>query len=352
MSVLRNRNGDQLIPERNLSIKPICRVCGSSTIREVGTVEYLAGYAWPVYDCKVCGCRFTRHDSTVYNLLHQTGAISYYRDYRNLAAQTKALFDKRDVAGLRRFLSGWSKYRFIINETADISATARLLEVGCSRGYLTSYFILSAQNILGIDVSAEAVNGACAAFGDHFVLSSSPAIKASAPYDIIYHVGMIGCVTDPVGFTKELLAMLKPGGQLLFNAPNRLACCMKNQLWLDSAPPPDLVTLYQPGFWQHQFAAMADVAEDIELCDADRSFLLGFRKLFGRAWRAPKPRALGETAPLAEPIQGKSDRVWMQLERGVGKLARVTGLSALAPRWPAEFGLFVSMRKKEVGPRC
>ena len=45
-------------------------------------------------------------------------------------------------------------------------------------------------------------------------------IRAEAPYDFIYHVGMIGCVSDPVKLTRELLALLKPGGILLFNAPN------------------------------------------------------------------------------------------------------------------------------------
>ena len=97
--------------------------------------------------------------------------------------------------------------------------------------------------ILGIDVSPEASTSARASFGDHFAVGLD---AAQPPYDVIYHVGLIGCVDDPIALTRRLLAMLKPGGLLLFNAPNRDALGLDGQLWLDSAPPPDLVTLF-PG---------------------------------------------------------------------------------------------------------
>jgi SAM-dependent methyltransferase len=326
-----------------------CRMCNSQKLREAGVVEYIAGYAWAVFDCESCGCRFTKHDSAVHNLLHQLGAISYYRDYRNLAAESKRLFDLRDAAGLRSLLASSPKYGFVIREVEQWPTDARVLEIGCSRGYLTSCCILGGRKVLGVDVSPEAVEGARAAFGDHFELAGSTRVAAGAPYDLIYHVGMIGCVADPVGMTRQLLALLKPGGRLIFNAPNRAACRMKNQLWFDSAPPPDVVTLFPPGFWRRQFAEVAVVREGIEFCDADRSFLLGLRKNLGREWRPPAPHRITEGAANSTSVPRGLDGAWQWFERGAGKIARITHLSELVPRWPTKFGLFVKMSPRPVG---
>jgi SAM-dependent methyltransferase len=262
-----------------------------------------------------------------------------------MALESKRLFDLRDLGGLGSFLCRWAKYRFVLNEVRNAPNDARVLEVGCSRGYLTAFFILGGKtNILGVDVSSEAVDHARAAFGDYFALASSRDVAVGAPYDIIYHVGMIGCVSDPLGLTRELLGLLKPGGTLLFNAPNLAACAMKNQLWFDSAPPPDLVTLYPPGFWQRQFADIADVREDVELTDCDRSFVLAVRRRFGRSWQPPRPRAFQQVAEAVVEQRGLADRTWGWFERRLGGVARVSGLSRLAQRRPSEYGLFVTMR--------
>ena len=149
------------------------------------------------------------------------------------AQSCKTLFDKGDRSGLRSELSQASKYRFIIEQIDREPAEARILEVGCSRGHLTSIFILDRRRITGVDVSQKAVAAARAAFGDHFVLAGDPSIGARAPYDVIFHVGTIGCVADPVGMTRQWLDLLKPGGRLLFNAPNRDGCTLRGQLWFE-----------------------------------------------------------------------------------------------------------------------
>src|SRR5205814_1852125 len=127
-------------------------------------------------------------------------------------------------------------------------------------------------------------------------LGDSSSLQLGAPYDIIYHVGMIGCVADPIELTKQLLAMLTPHGRLLFNAPNRQSCSLRGQLWLDSAPPPDLVTLFPPGFWKRQFYASAAVIEETEMHSARMSLEIGLRKSFGPRWQKPIP------LPLAFPV--------------------------------------------------
>jgi SAM-dependent methyltransferase len=264
--------------------------------------------------------------------------------------ECKRRFDAGDIEGLRDELCANSKYRWIIQAIERHGKSGRILEVGCSRGYLTSYFILAGYKVLGADVSAEAVNAARAAFGSFFETSNSALIQERAPYDVIYHVGTVGCVADPVGITNQLMDMLAPGGRLLFNAPNVQACLSKAQLWIDASPPPDVVTLFGPGFWSDRFSGRARVLEEIEMSSPERSFAVGLRKLLGRRWRKPIPIPLEQSSNDFKTSRVEdghfSNRAWNTFERGMVGIARRTGAMKLMRPQPAPFGLFVTMTKK------
>ena len=145
-------------------------------------------------------------------------------------------------------------------------------------------------------MSSEAAENARALYGDHFALAGDPRIEAEGPYDIVYHVGLIGCVADPVKLTWDLLSLLRPGGRLLFNAPNRAARHLAGQVWIDSAPPPDVVTLFPQGFWSRQFSDFADVAEEVETVSANRALVIGLEQLLRRRWRAPDARDIHQAS--------------------------------------------------------
>jgi 2-polyprenyl-3-methyl-5-hydroxy-6-metoxy-1,4-benzoquinol methylase len=320
-----------------------CRICQSPEIVAAGEVEYYSGFAWPIYDCAGCGCRFTSHDESIYNWLHQQPR-SVYGVYRDLAETARQLFEKGDVQGLKEHLSQTPKYKFVIDSIERLPRTSRLLEIGCSRGQLTSYFILAGYNVLGTDVSPEAIGAAKQDFGNHFTSTDSMSIRESAPYDIVYHTGMIGCVADPLKTTNEALSLLKPGGRLFFNAPNRDACALKDQLWIDASPPPDVVTLFPPGFWTKRFRDVVDVEENIEMLPPGRSFGIAMRQLFGWRWKPPKPSALESSVNNYKgPSRSKwSDRVWSKAERA----ASAIGLVRLTRARPAPFGIFVAIVRK------
>jgi len=323
-----------------------CRICGSGRIGLAGIVEFFSGYAFPVFDCADCDCRFTWHDPSAYESFYAE-ARSCYRRYLDQAARCKALFDRDDLAALRAELAAAAKYRFIIEELDREPRSACFLEMGCSRGHLTSYFILAGRRITGVDASARAVAAATEAFGSHFVCEGDPAIAAGAPYDAIYHVGTIGCVADPVGMTQRLLRLLKPGGRLLFNVPNRESCHLRGQLWIDSAPPPDVVTLFPPGFWRRYLADSAEVREEVELYPPERALFVGLQKFVGLRWRKPVPVPLGEgeCASVSSRVYGNA--LWRFLERLLRRAGKVPALTGIAPSHPTEFGLFVCMTKKD-----
>lgn len=331
-----------------------CRICGSHNVNNIGQVEYYSGFAWPVFDCGECKARFTRHDASIYDVLHRE-AGSCYNLYRTLLKRCTEAFRAQDLDTLKRELSQASKYKFIIDEIERRPHDPKLLEIGCSRGYLTSYFILAGYQIIGVDVSSEAIKAASDAFGNHFVVDGDSSVNANAPYDVIFHVGTIGCVADPLGLTSHLLDLLKPGGHLLFNSPNLQSCGLRKQLWIDAAPPPDLVSIFPPGFWQKQFARRALVEESRENCHPHQALSVGLRKFFGRAWQKPVPIPLDRSSQwyIGGHVDGNGyppgvgDFAWRNFERLVSKICRETGLSKLFPAQPTDFGLFVKMTRRD-----
>jgi SAM-dependent methyltransferase len=319
--------------------EPVCRVCGSTRVRSVGRVEYLKGLPCEIIDCDGCGCRWSGHDATVHDRLHEVPAISYYADYRELLSECRRLFDRRDRSGLEQFLKTTPKYQFVLNELAKSDA-GRVLEWGCSRGYLTAPSILAGRDILGVDISADAVGAARQAFGDHFAPADSPRIEQNAPYAAIYHVGLIGCVPDPMGLTRRLLSLLAPGGRLFFNAPNRAAMHRRGQLWLDSAPPPELITLFPEDFWSRQFGSTCTVRERITRASAQESTVKTLQRWFGAAWQPPVPHAIesGSAHYWRQPTPGP---LWQTLEAAISKVSTTTGLGVGS--WPQEYGFYVEM---------
>ena len=320
-----------------------CRICGAAAARQIGAVEYFEGFRWPVHDCDACGCRFTAHDSTVHDQFQRQPALSYYSEYHALADRCRDLVAARDLAGLERLLGGSPKYRFVIETISRLPLSASILEFGCSRGYLTAYSIVAGRCITGVDVSPAAVTAARQRFGDFFAVAGTPEATAGAPFDLIYHVGLIGCVADPLDLTRSLLAMLKPGGRLIFNAPNKGALRFSNQLWVDSAPPPDVVTLFPAGFWHAQCSPTADAEESEALLDARSSFAIDVERTLGIRWHSPAAQPMSVRGhAFAQPGGG-----WRHLlARAITQAASVAGVMSDAGRRPSEFGLFVSMSPK------
>jgi SAM-dependent methyltransferase len=195
-----------------------------------------------------CGGRFVPREESIFEALHANEGSSY-AFHQDLADQAKACFNRKDAEGLKSILTRVPKNDYLIRTVGSVPLPAALLEVGCSKGYLTAYFLLRGYKVLGVDIAPTAIATASDAFGPHFILATPENMRSKAPYAAIYHAGTIGCVDDPVAFTKELLDLLAPGGRLVFNAPNAKGCQQRDVPWPDTVPP-DLVTLFTKDFWK------------------------------------------------------------------------------------------------------
>lgn len=286
-----------------------------------------------VFDCGECGCRFTGRDETVYERLHNTQGSSY-ASHRPLAEGSRRLFAVKDLAGLRQFLGRVAKNEFVMRSLEGLPPKAHVLEIGSAGGYLLAYFIARGYTALGIDISPTAVESARRNFGDHFGLPDDPRLHANAAYDAIFHVGTIGCVEDPVKLTSDLLSLLKPGGTLAFNAPNRQVCDVYQRTWIFDTHPPDLVTLFPPAFWEERFSDRAAVVTEIAFDPGARTLMY---KFFPEISAGPRGR-LFETGDSL-PLKRITKKVLWNLSRLAARLL-------LVKKTPAEFGIHVSMTKR------
>ena len=323
-----------------------CRICGSNSIDSRGTVDFYFDYNWPIYDCEDCGCRFTSHDGSTYDLLYSERSSCYSR-YSVQAEVCKILFDRGDRAGLRAELSKGSKYRFIIEQIDCEPSDARILEIGSSQGHLTSYFILTGRRITGVDVSPRAVAAASAAFGNHFVRAGDPSIVARAPYDVIFHVGTIGCVADPIGMTRHCLELLKSGGRLLFNAPNRDGCLLAGSIVVRiraAAGSCYLVStrILARSIWGRRSGPRRNRVLSAGAESSYRAAEAGGSKVA----EAGADALEGERALVRTLSQLRGYIVGAISSGSCARLRGSPGCSVSLRRYPSEFGLFVKMVKK------
>lgn len=314
----------------------ICRVCeASGVVTKLGDFQAYVDYVIPVFECARCGCRFTESDESVFERLHKD-RTSAYSQHRIHAERATALFRDKNVAGLKKYLRAVTSFRYVMEVLDREPKATNLLEIGCSQGQLTSYFIVQGRRVLGTDISPNAVESARSRFGDHFALTDSPSVRQRAPYDAIYHTGTIGCVTAPVRMTKHLLSLLKPGGILAFNVPNIQAARDMETLWIAGARPPDLVTLFPKTFWGQFFSEVADVSVTTESAD-------GYETLLALTRRLRKVRNGGSLFGRRTEAR---DRIPFRVRSGLRFLLSRVFRPPLFPRYAARYGMNVLMRKK------
>ncbi len=325
-----------------------CRICGCNSAISIGTYKPYLDYECVVFDCTACGCRFVNRDDAVYEKLHSAPSSSY-SFHEELALKIHEYFRTGNLQALGNELRQTPKFRFVIDTIERQHNALNLLEFGCSKGYLTAYFIANKQQILGVDVSLSAIRTATELFGQYFGTLNSPQIQERSPYDVIYHVGTIGCVESPIELTRYLLSLLKPGGALLFNVPNVNACKESGALWVRGTPPPDLVTLFPPEFWQGQFSDLADVKIVYEPVDEYTATKIAFRRLLGITQLPKATTTLVSSQSVT--TQSRSGRSYFTIRAMKGSLRCIVGFVGkpfVFPKYSSESGLHVTMIKKSV----
>jgi 2-polyprenyl-3-methyl-5-hydroxy-6-metoxy-1,4-benzoquinol methylase len=98
----------------------------------------------------------------------------------------------------------------------------RLLEIGCSAGYLTRFFKDKTDRIVGFDINFPALQSAKERNREHSVICGSveklPFLDDS--FDAIVMLEVIEHIDSDVAAVNEVRRVLKPGGTLILSTPN------------------------------------------------------------------------------------------------------------------------------------
>jgi SAM-dependent methyltransferase len=103
---------------------------------------------------------------------------------------------------------------------ADLAPDSLVLDAGCGPGLVSEALLAARLRVVGVDLSAEMIARArrrCAAFADRarFVQGSVFADDLVGPFDAAVSRYVLHHVTDPLGFVRRQVELLRPGGVLV-----------------------------------------------------------------------------------------------------------------------------------------
>jgi 2-polyprenyl-3-methyl-5-hydroxy-6-metoxy-1,4-benzoquinol methylase len=186
-----------------------CNLCGSSDV----SVVFEAGVAQAsrIVKCEHCGLMYA---SPRAKLPDQDEIKDYDPDFTKRVQETsrdryeKESFQVRDYEDTRADLRKAYPQR------------GKLLEIGCSMGFLLAKFREDGWQVEGIEPN----RGYCEFIREHHGIAASSTILEDADrqdnnFDVVVMLHVIEHVPDPLGTLREIYRVLKPGGTLVLETP-------------------------------------------------------------------------------------------------------------------------------------
>ena len=220
------------VPERDQTLSrqksrpsgPHCAFCGLPAGKELGGPRA----PWSYRRCRGCG----------HVALHPQPTDAELAEYYNEAYQIPREDYRRAVADA-----------FPMVKTTVGGAPRRMLEIGCSYGYMLDRFRARGWNVTGVEIDRRAALHAREQLGLdvragrlHDVADSLP-----GPFDVVTLFHVIEHITDPAGFMARLRQLLAPEGILVLRTPNAASVGAKALGgWWEWCAAPEHVHLYTP----------------------------------------------------------------------------------------------------------
>lgn len=109
-------------------------------------------------------------------------------------------------------------------QAALYTAEKRVLDLGCNTGYGTKIIKASGADVIGLDVSPEAIAIARRRYGSagiEFDCTDGDRLPfADQSFDIVTSFQVIEHLVDSSRFLSEILRVIRPGGRAIFTTPN------------------------------------------------------------------------------------------------------------------------------------
>jgi SAM-dependent methyltransferase len=202
-----------------MALPAACPLCGADVLSQTVVTRHVYGDRdgeRAFFHCAACDVR------------HLFPGLTAEQEARFYASEFEAF-----MAGRAGAAGGWSKVEDHVraNEPTrarrmqylepHLPAGASVLEVGCSSGFMLFPLRDSGHSCVGVEPSG--------AFGGYLKsrglesYGSPEELTRSAPtrrFDLIMHFFVLEHIASPLPFLQRLLALLNPGGRMVFEIPN------------------------------------------------------------------------------------------------------------------------------------
>lgn len=224
-----------------------CIICGSISIKisEAKFPGYIEGTFYEIFCCHDCNSSFIdpdKIDKTIYEKIYSFPDLIRYDRYYKYAMEIRT---KKDPL---KYLSQIESVYFPVYKNIT-EKNQRILEVGCSYGYLTYAINQSGNSATGIDISAKAIDFAKQHFGNNYLNISVEefAAKYDEKYDMIISTEVIEHLENPVLLLEQLKGLLSKNGKIILTTPNK-DFASKKFTWLTDSPPVHVTWLSKKSF--------------------------------------------------------------------------------------------------------
>lgn len=248
----------------------VCDICGGA-LTDAGSVPgYQEPNSYAVLDCRTCYTMVAsprKVDARVYNAIYAVpgGAPGYDRYFHYARQIVRARNPLRYLTS--RVDAAWGVYQALRRYRA-----VSILEAGCGLGYFTYALGRAGYDVLGIDVSQEAVTQARRAYGDLYKTESIESFARSSEqtFDAVVMVEVIEHLENPIAAIQDALRLLSSGACLVLTTPNR-SYYGYDEIWATDLPPVHLWWFSEKSI-QALAARVGCICEFIDFSDYNARF--------------------------------------------------------------------------------
>ena len=217
---------------------PLCN--GIAKLKEENFIGYKEDMIFKIYLCDDCLTSFAlprMNASRIYDFIYKNGEnVLGYDRYWNYFKQIKK--HKNPLSFLANSEEAYWGIRMALEGITGGKRGLKILEIGCGLGYLTYALRSENYDVLGLDISEDAIDNAKQNFGNYFICEDlfKYVETNSKSFDIIILTEVIEHIEQPIEFIETILKLLNTKGKVILTTPNRSLSPL-DIVWDTEAPP-------------------------------------------------------------------------------------------------------------------